>query len=202
MHFRLSALLAVAAAATTLAAPVDHVPLEKRDVPIEKCTKRTSGYLTGVGGQKFAISKDGKHVVNAGSGSGGLKVEFQACNPNFTKYPNSGSGPYVGHIYVPKVKKCLQVPSFNPSTTYNLLLEDCYYSDDSGQFAYNFLQKGSNYYWSGATFSDGSLIQGSDNGCTNGLFGYQGAEGGAPLTSHYTSVACASGANVQPFLIK
>ncbi|KAF8596186.1 hypothetical protein BDV93DRAFT_528242 [Ceratobasidium sp. AG-I] len=203
MQFRISALLAVAAAATTaLAAPVDRVPLEKRDVPIEKCTKRASGYLTGAGNQKFAISKDGKHVVNAGSGSGGLKVEFQACNPNFTKYPNSGSGPYVGHIYVPKVKKCLQIPSYNPSSTYSLILEDCSFSDDSGQFAYNFLQKGSNYYWSGATFADGSLIQGDDTGCKNGLYGYQGLAGGAAQTSHYTSIACASGANVQPLLIK
>jgi hypothetical protein len=48
---------------------------------------------------------------------------------------------------VPKVKKCLHVPSYNPAETYQLLLEDCYFSDDSGQFAYSFLQKGSNYYW-------------------------------------------------------
>ncbi|KDN44799.1 hypothetical protein RSAG8_05272, partial [Rhizoctonia solani AG-8 WAC10335] len=136
------------------------LPLSERDVGVEKCTTRASGYLSGPGGQRFAISKakDTKHVVNAGSGEGGLKVEFQECTPNFTKYPNSGDGPYVGHIYVPEVKKCLHVPSYNG--TYQLLLEDCYYSEDSGQFAYSFLQKGSNYYWSGATFGDGSLVQG------------------------------------------
>jgi hypothetical protein len=95
MQFRsLTVLLAATSAA--LAAPVEHVPLDKRDVPIEKCTTTKSGYLTGAGNQKFAISKDGKHIVNAGPGSGGLKVQFQACSPNFTKYPNSGSGPYVG----------------------------------------------------------------------------------------------------------
>lgn len=48
---------------------------------------------------------------------------------------------------MPKVKKCLQVASYNPGTTYKLMLDDCYYSDDSGQFAYSFLQKGSKYYW-------------------------------------------------------
>lgn len=52
-----------------------------------------------------------------------------------------------GHIYVPKVKKCLEVPSYDPGSTYKLLLKDCYYSDDSGQFAQSFLQKGSKYYW-------------------------------------------------------
>jgi len=190
------------AATAVLAAPVEHVPLDKRDVPTEKCTTRTSGYLTGAGNQKFAISKDGTHVVNAGPGSGGLKVQFQACSPNFTKYPNSGSGPYAGHIYVPKVKKCLQVPSFNPASTYKLMLEDCYFSDDSGQFAQTFLQKGSNYYWSGATMADGSLIQGSDTGCTNGLYGYQGAGSGAAVASGYTGIACASVANTQAFKIK
>ncbi|KAH7338795.1 hypothetical protein B0J17DRAFT_717240 [Rhizoctonia solani] len=165
MLFNTLSVLVAAAASLAL-------PLSERDVGIEKCTKRTSGYLSGPGNQKFAISKDGKHVVYAGSGKGGLKVEFQECTPNFTKYPNSGNGPYVGHIYVPKVKKCLHVPSYNG--TYQLQLEDCYYSEDSGQFAYSFLQKGSDYYWSGATFGDGSLIQGEDDGCTKGLYGYQG----------------------------
>jgi len=200
MQFRSLAVL-LAAASTAIAAPVEHVALDKRDVPIEKCTTTKSGYLTGAGKQKFAISKDGKHIVNAGPGSGGLKVQFQACSPNFTKYPNSGSGPYVGHIYVPKVKKCLQVPSYNPGATYKLMLEDCYFSDDSGQFAYSFLQKGSQYYWSGATMADGSLIQGDDTGCTKGLYGYEGAAGGAAATSGYTSIACAETSNVQTFAI-
>ncbi|KAF8713614.1 hypothetical protein RHS03_00444, partial [Rhizoctonia solani] len=184
------------AATATLA-----LPLEKRDVPIEKCTERTSGYLSGPENQKFAISKDGKHVVYAGSGKGGLKVEFQECTPNFTKYPNSGDGPYVGHIYVPEVKKCLHVPSYNPGKTYQLLLEDCYYSGDSGQFAYSFLQKGSDYYWSGATMGDGSLIQGDDTGCTEGLYGYQGDADGA-RNKGYSTVACATSSNVKTFTIK
>ncbi|CAE7213369.1 unnamed protein product [Rhizoctonia solani] len=193
MLFRtFSALLAMA---TALA-----LPLSERDVGIEKCTKRTSGYLSGSGNQKFAISKDGKHVVYAGSGKGGLEVEFQECTPNFTKYPNSGDGPYVGHIYVPKVKKCLHVPSYNE--TYQLLLEDCYYSEDSGQFAYSFLQKGSNYYWSGATYGDGSLIQGADSGCTEGLYGYQGNACGPVRTKGYSAVACASGSDVKAFNIE
>ncbi|QRW09201.1 hypothetical protein RhiLY_08200 [Ceratobasidium sp. AG-Ba] len=200
MQFRsLAAILALAGVA--LAAPVEHVALDKRDVPIEKCTTIKSGYLSGVGSQKFAISKDGKRIVNAGSGKGGLKVEFQACSPNFTKWPNSGSGPYVGHIYVPKVKKCLEVPSYNLGTTWNVLLKDCYYSDDSGQFAQSFLQKGSQYYWSGATFGDGSLIQNQDVGCKKGLFGYKGAANNAAVTSGSTTVACASGTNVRTFAI-
>jgi hypothetical protein len=95
MLFRPCSILLVAGAATTLAAPVKRV-LDERIVPTETCTKRTSGYLTGAGGQEFAISEDGKHVVYAGSESGGLEVEFQPCNPNFTKWPNSGDGPYVG----------------------------------------------------------------------------------------------------------
>ncbi|CAE6370103.1 unnamed protein product [Rhizoctonia solani] len=174
-------------------------PLSKRDVGVEKCTKRTSGYLTGAANQKFVISKDGKHVVYVAPGKGGLEVEFQECTPNFTKYPNSGDGPYVGHIYVPKVKKCLHVPSYNE--TYQLLLEDCYYSEDSGQFAYSFLQKGSNYYWSGATFGDGSLIQGKESGCTEGLYGYQGSGYGSARTEGYAAVACASDSDVKPFQI-
>ncbi|KAG8759301.1 hypothetical protein FRC12_009811 [Ceratobasidium sp. 428] len=200
MQFRSLAVL-LAAAGAALAAPVEHVALDKRDVPTEKCTKIKSGYLSGVGSQKFAISKDGKYIVNAASGTGGLKVEFQACSPNFTKWPNSGSGPYVGHIYVPKVKKCLEVPSYNPGTTYKLLLNDCYYSDDSGQFAQSFLQKGSKYYWSGATFGDSSLIQGDDTGCTKGLYGYEGAAGNAAATSGRTSIACATTPNTRTFAI-
>ncbi|KAG8739891.1 hypothetical protein FRC10_005025 [Ceratobasidium sp. 414] len=200
MQFRSLAVL-LAAASATLAAPVERVALDKRDVPIEKCKTTKSGYLSGVGTQKFAISKDGKQIVNNGPGSGGLKVEFQACSPNFTKWPNSGKGPFVGHIYVPKVKKCLEVPSYNPSTTYKLLLKDCYFSDDSGQFAQSFLQKGSKYYWSGATYGDGSLIQGEETGCTKGLYGYEGAAGNAAATSGSTSIACASGSNVRTFAI-
>ncbi|KAG8719074.1 hypothetical protein FRC09_011660 [Ceratobasidium sp. 395] len=201
MQFRSLAVL-LAATGVALAAPVEHVALDKRDVPIEKCTKMKSGYLTGPGQQQFTIAaSDGEHIVNYGPGPGGLKVEFQACTPNFTKWPNSGKGPYVGHIYVPKYKKCLEVPSYNPGKTYKLLLKDCYYSDDSGQFAQSFLQKGSDYYWSGATFGDGSLIQGDDTGCTEGLYGYEGAAGNAAATSRYTSIACATAPNVRTFAI-
>jgi hypothetical protein len=50
--------------------------------------------------------------------------------------------------------------------------------------------------------ADGSLIQGDDTGCTEGLYGYEGAAGGAAATSKYTSIACASGANVRTFAIK
>ncbi|KAJ1302607.1 hypothetical protein OPQ81_002924 [Rhizoctonia solani] len=200
MFRTVSVLLATTAVALSL-------PLSERDVPVEKCTKRASGYLTGPGNQKFVIAKDGKHVVYAGSAGPqskkrGLEVEFQECTPNFTKYPNSGDGPYVGHIYVPKVDKCLHVPSYNPNTTYQLLLEDCYYSSDSGQFAYSFLQKGSDYYWSGATFGDGSLVQGEDTGCTKGLYGYQGEEDGKARTKGYSTVACASGSGVKTFKIE
>ncbi|KAB5593210.1 putative effector protein [Ceratobasidium theobromae] len=191
-----TALLVAAIAATTLAAPI-----AERIVGTETCTKRTSGYLTGANGQKFAISKDGSRVVNANSGSGGLEVEFQSCDPNFNKWSNSGDGPYGGHIYVPRANKCLHVPSYNPNVTYKLELQDCYYSNDSGQFAYNFLQKGSDYYWSGATMSDASIIQGQDNECSDGLFGYQSGEGGAVKTSGTAVVACASGKNVQTFKI-
>jgi hypothetical protein len=49
---------------------------------------------------------------------------------------------------------------------------------------------------------DGSLIQGDDTGCKNGLYGYQGAEGGAARKSGYSTVACASSPNVQVFKIK
>lgn len=98
MQFRsLAVVLAVAGA--SLAAPVEHVAIDKRDVPIEKCKTIKSGYLSGVGTQKFAIAKDGEHIVNAGPGKGGLQVQFQSCSPNFTKWPNSGSGPYVGESF-------------------------------------------------------------------------------------------------------
>ncbi|QRW08328.1 hypothetical protein RhiLY_07327 [Ceratobasidium sp. AG-Ba] len=189
--------IALAIMHATRARPI----LEKRDVPVEECSTTKSRILTGVGGQKFAIGDDGKHVVNVGSGEGGLNVEFQACNPNFNKWPNSGDGPFAGHIYVPEANKCLHVPSYNPNTTYELLLEDCYFSHDSGQFAYSFLQKGSDYYWSGATFGDRSLIQGGDTGCQDGLYGYEGGSENAVATSGCTTIACASGSNVCAFAI-
>ncbi|KAB5593211.1 putative effector protein [Ceratobasidium theobromae] len=192
----------VACAALTLAAPVELLP-GTRDVPTETCTKRTSGYLTGKGGQKFAISKDGKHVVYAGSSStsSGLEVEFQECNPNFTQWSKPGNGPHVGHIYVPAVGKCLHVPSYEAGNTYSLLLDKCYYSHDSSQFALYFMQDGSNYYWSGATTSDGSSIQGKEDGCKSGLYGYQGAVHGAAKKSGQATVACNSNPNVMAFMI-
>jgi hypothetical protein len=52
---------------------------------------------------------------------------------------------------VPKVDKCLLVPSYNPGVTYELLLDECWRSHDSGQFANSFLQKGSDYYWVSVT---------------------------------------------------
>jgi hypothetical protein len=49
---------------------------------------------------------------------------------------------------------------------------------------------------------DGSLIQGKGDGCTDGLFGYRGAEGGAASTSGDVTVACASSPNVHVFKIE
>jgi len=190
--YPLSALLA----ATTLAAPV------KRDVPVQNCVLLASGSLVGAGGQQFYLSDDKASVTYAGSNQTSFLVEFQSGDPNFTKYPNSCDGPYAGHIMVISEQKCLEVPSYENygSETYPLRLKDCYYSSDSGQFAFTFLKKGDDYYWSGATMSDGSLIQNGEQGCTDGLFGYQTGENNALIDNGGAKVACA-GSNAQAFRI-
>ncbi|CAE6343992.1 unnamed protein product [Rhizoctonia solani] len=186
LFFPLSALLAT----TALAAPV------KRDVPVQNCVKLTSGSLVGADGQQFSLSDDKTAVTYAGNNQTSFLVEFQSCDPNFTKYPNSGDGPYAGHIMVVSEQKCLEVPSYENygSETYPLLLKDCYYSSDSGQFAFTFLKRGDDYYWSGATMSDGSLIQNGEQGCTDGLFGYKSGDNNALVDSGSVNVACASSA--------
>ncbi|CAE6370138.1 unnamed protein product [Rhizoctonia solani] len=194
LYFPLSAILA----ATTLAAPV------KRDVPVQNCVKLTSGSLVGADGQQFYyLSDDNTGIGYAGNNQTSLLVEFQSCDPNFTKYPNSGDGPYAGHIMVVSEQKCLEVPSYENygSETYPLRLTDCYYSSDSGQFAFTFLKKGDDYYWSGATMSDGSLIQNGEQGCTDGLFGYKAGENNALIGAGSVNVACASGAEAKAFRI-
>ncbi|KAH7338793.1 hypothetical protein B0J17DRAFT_658506 [Rhizoctonia solani] len=189
--------LSVLLAATTLAAPV------KRDVPVQNCVMVASGSLVGAGGQQFYLSDDKTRVTYAGDNSTSFLVEFQSCDPNFTKYPNSGDGPYAGHIMVVSEQKCLEVPSYenygNP--TYPLHLKDCYYSSDSGQFAFTFLKKGDDYYWSGATMSDGSLVQNGEQGCTDGLFGYKTGDNNAFVNSGNVDVTCASGTDAKAFKI-
>ncbi|KAF8713842.1 hypothetical protein RHS03_00442, partial [Rhizoctonia solani] len=195
LFYPLSALFA--ATTTALAVPV------KRDVPVENCVMLTSGSLVGEGGQQFYLSEDKQGFTYAGNNQTSFLVEFQSCDPNFTKYPNSGDGPYAGHIVVVSEQKCLEVPSYENygSATYPLRLTDCYYSSDSGQFAFTFLKKGDNYYWSGATMSDGSLIQNGEQGCTEGLFGYKTGENNALLDSGSVSVTCASGPDAKAFQI-
>jgi hypothetical protein len=52
-------------------------------------------------------------------------------------------------------QKCLEVPSYENygSPTYPVRLTDCYYSNDSGQFAFTFIKKGDNYYWVSLRFN-------------------------------------------------
>jgi len=193
-----SLLTVFVAALAVSAAPVVRI------VPTEICTTKLSGYLTGGSGtgvnQTFGVAASDSTHITYSSSKKSLKVDFQVCNPNFSGYPNKNNI-FAGHLYVPSLKKCLAVPSSNgQSTSYDLLLQDCDYSSDSGQFESSFLLSGSKIYWSGATSYDGSLIQNKAT-CPKGLLGFQGSGAKAPLTKGFAKVVCATDKNALTFRI-
>lgn len=148
---------------------VRGAPIDKRDVPISKCTKIAEGPLRTANGHTLQIANG--ELVYGGS----LHVEFQSCQPNFGQFDGNNGTPVGGHIYVPSVGKCLTAnpdssgSSGGPPFTFGL--SDCYYSDDSGQVFSNFVKKSNGkIYYVGTTQADrDNIFWGSV--CPSGFFG-------------------------------
>ncbi|KAF8315018.1 hypothetical protein DL93DRAFT_2167053 [Clavulina sp. PMI_390] len=151
---------------STLAA-VQAAPLNRRIVGTEKCTTVATGNLRTSKGVELGF------VGSTLEFGGPLEVEFQSCTPNFGGYTGTDNTPIEGHIYIPSTGKCLTTNSATSASGPPFVFEqdDCYYSDDSGQFSSSFIkQSDGSIYYAGVTQADGSIIAWGDV-CKSGYFG-------------------------------
>jgi hypothetical protein len=183
VSFTFASLSAIVISALAIAG-VQAAPVA-RDVPTSKCTTIASGQLKTTNGHTF------EYATSELRFGGSLEVEFQSCQPNFGGYDGKDGRPIGGHIYVPEAKKCLTAYPSNTGPPFKFNLDNCYFSDDSGQVYSNFIkQSDGKIYYVGINQADGSEIFWGDE-CSSGYFGVSSS-----ATSGVAEFSCVNNGHV------